>query len=171
MIFKKGFWWSPEPKIRENIVRKNLRLGVHSTQILMLSKKKLFVESKSGKLDVPKEEFENHLRMTYPDDLNLIPIPPLRDLPKSHDPTVIFNDSVIKLKEVWDFLHKARAGGAPSMNGISYNYIKTAHVSSGNSLSSFSRFGRRVLYHRKIDKPWRRRNLNRNLPIIIIFSS
>ena len=38
--------------------------------------KKLFMGLKSGKLDVPKEELENHLRMTYLDDLNGIPIPP-----------------------------------------------------------------------------------------------
>ena len=62
--------------------------------------KKLFVESKSGKLDVPKEELENHLKMTYSDDLNGIPIPPLRDLPKPQDPMVMFDDSGIKLKEV-----------------------------------------------------------------------
>ena len=48
--------------------------------------KKLFVESKSGKLNVPKEELENHLRMTYLDDLNGIPIPLLRDLPKPQNP-------------------------------------------------------------------------------------
>ena len=69
-------------KIRENIERKSVRLREHSTQILMLSQKNFFVESKSGKLDVPKEEIENHLRMTYSDDLNGIPIPPLRELPK-----------------------------------------------------------------------------------------
>ena len=39
--------------------------------------KKLFVESKSGKLDVLKEELENHLKMIYSDDLNGISIPPL----------------------------------------------------------------------------------------------
>ena len=86
--------------------------------------KKLFVESKSGKLDVPMEELKNHLRMTYSDDLNGIPIPPLRDLPKPQDPTVIFDDSGIKLKEVRDFVHKARAGGAPGLNGISYKLYK-----------------------------------------------
>ena len=32
--------------------------------------------------------------------------------------------------------------------GYRTSYIKTTHVSSGNSLSSFSRFGKRVLYHR-----------------------
>ena len=58
--------------------------------------KNLFMESKSGKLDVPKEELENHLRMTYSDDLNGIPIPPIRDLPKAQDPTIMFDDSGIK---------------------------------------------------------------------------
>ena len=86
--------------------------------------KKLFVESKSGKLGVPKEELENHLKMTYSDDLNGIPIPPLRDLPKPQDPTVMFDDSGIKPKEVRDFVHKARAGSAPSLNGISYKLFK-----------------------------------------------
>ena len=62
--------------------------------------KKRFGESKSGKLDVAKEELENHLRMTYSDDLNGTPIPPLRDLPKPQDLTVMFDDSGIKLKEV-----------------------------------------------------------------------
>ena len=86
--------------------------------------KKLFVESKSGKLDVPKEELENYLKMTYSDDLNGIPIPPLRDLPKPQDPTAMFDDSGIKLKEVRDFVHKARAGSVPGLNGISYKLYK-----------------------------------------------
>ena len=67
-----------------------------------------------------REELENHLRMTYSGDLNGIPIPPLRDLPKPQDPTVMFDDSKKKLKEVRGFVHKARAGSAPGMNGISY---------------------------------------------------
>ena len=66
----------------------------------MLSQKNLFMESKSSNLDVPKEELENHLRMTYSDNLNGIPIHPLRDLPKPQDPMVMFDDSGIKLKEV-----------------------------------------------------------------------
>ena len=109
--------------MRENIERKCVR--DHSTQIPMISqKKKLFVESKSGKLDVPKEELENHLKRTYSDDLNGIPIPPLKDLPKHQDPPVMFDDSRIKLKEVRDFVHKARTGTAPCMNGISYKLYK-----------------------------------------------
>ena len=96
---------------------------------LCFRKKKLFMESKSDKLDVPKEELENHLKMTYSDDLNGIPIPPLRDLPKPQDPTVMFDNSGIKLKEVQDFVHKARAGSAPGLNGISYKLYKNCpHV-------------------------------------------
>ena len=124
MIFKKRFWWSPELKISENIERKSVRLGNHSTQIIMLSQKKLFVESKSGKLDVPKEELENHIRLAYSDELNGIPIPPLRDLPKPQDPTVMFSDSGIKQNEVWDFAHMACTGCAPGRNGILYKLYK-----------------------------------------------
>ena len=122
MIFKKGFWWFPELKIKEIIERKSVRLGDHSTQVLMLSTKKLFVESKSGKIDVPKEELENHLRMIYSDHLNGIPIPSVRDLSKPQDPTVMFN--VMKLGEVRDFVYKARADSALGMNGISYKWYK-----------------------------------------------
>ena len=74
--------------------------------------------------DVPKEELENHLKMTYSDDLNGIPIPPLRDLPKPQDPTVMFDDSGIKLKEVSDFIHNARTGSAPGLKGILYKLYK-----------------------------------------------
>ena len=62
--------------------------------------------------------------MTYSNDLNGIPIPPLRDLPKPKDPTVIFYDSRIKLEEVRDIVHKACAGSAPSLNGLSYKLYK-----------------------------------------------
>ena len=86
--------------------------------------KKLFMESKSGKLDVPKEELENYLRMAYSDDLNGIPISPLRDLPNPRDSTVMFDDSRIKLKKVHDFVHKARAGSALGLNRISYKLYK-----------------------------------------------
>ena len=62
--------------------------------------------------------------MTYSDDLNGMPIPPLRDLPKPQDPTVMFDDSGRKLKEVRDFDHKVRAGSSPGLNGISYKLYK-----------------------------------------------
>ena len=100
--------------------------------------KKLFVESKSGKLNVPKEELENHLKMTYSDDLNGIPIPSLIDLPKPQDPTVMFEISSIRPAQV-----VLRA-----WMGYRISYITTAHESSGNSLSSFSKLGRRLLYNR-----------------------
>ena len=85
--------------------------------MLSQKKKKKKLESKSGKLDVPKEELENNLRLTYSDDLNVILIPPLRDLPKPQDPMVMFDDSGIKLKEVRDFIHKVCVGSSPGLNG------------------------------------------------------
>ena len=62
--------------------------------------------------------------MTYSGDFNGSPIPPLRDLPKPQDPTVMFNDRGIKLKEVRGFILKVRAGSDPSMNGTSYKLYK-----------------------------------------------
>ena len=117
----------PELKISENIERKSIRLGGHSIQIFMLSQTKqnnLFVESKSGELHVPNKELENHLRMTYLDDLNGNHTPHLRDLPKPQDPTVMFNNSGIKLKEVRDFFHMIRAGSVPGINVISYKLYR-----------------------------------------------
>ena len=120
MIFKKGFWWSPEKTLKE----KASGLEIILLKSLCFRKKKLFVESKNEKLDVPKEELENHLRMTYSDDLNGISILPLRDLPKPQDPTVMFDDGGIKLKEIRDFVNKVRTGSAPGMNEISYKLYK-----------------------------------------------
>ena len=82
------------------------------------------MESKSGKLDVPKEELKNHLRMTYSDGLNGIPTTPLRDLPKLQDPMVMFDDNRIKLKEVRDVVHRVCSGSALGINGISYKLYK-----------------------------------------------
>ena len=61
-----------------------------------------------GKFDVPREELENTLRVRYSDDLNGIPIPPLRDLPKPKDLTVMFANSGIKLKGSPRFRPKGR---------------------------------------------------------------
>ena len=81
------------------------------------------MESKSGKLDASREELENYLRMTYSDNLNGIPIPPLRDLSKPQDPTVMFDDSGIKLKEVRYFVHKAPAGSEMPLAGNERNHL------------------------------------------------
>ena len=82
--------------------------------------KKTFRRIKEWQLDVPKEELENHFSMTYSDKLNGTPIPPLSDLPKPQDATVMFDDSGIKLKEV----HKSRACSTTGLNGISYKLYK-----------------------------------------------
>ena len=43
---------------------------------------------------------------------------------KPQDPTVMFDDSEIKLKEVRDFVHKIRKSSAPGLNRISYKLYK-----------------------------------------------
>ena len=111
-------------------LEKALKEKALGSEIILL--KSLYFRKKTFrgiKVDVLKEELENHLRMTYSDDLNGIPIPPLRDLPKPQDPTVMFNDSGIKLKEVRNLVHKACASSALGMNGISPKLYKNCpHV-------------------------------------------
>lgn len=75
--------------------------------------------TKSGKLDVPQEELENHLRMTYSDAWKDVSIPPRNDLPKLQDPEIIFDDSGLKLREIREFIHKFH-----SANRISYKLYK-----------------------------------------------
>ena len=86
--------------------------------------KKLFTDKKSGKLDVPQEELESHLKRTYSDELRHVPIPPINDLPILHEPEITFKTGNLKLREVQDFVRKARAGSAPGINGISYKLYK-----------------------------------------------
>ena len=136
MILKKDFGDLQSRKSEKTPKEKASGSEIILLKSLCFCKKKLFVESKRGKLNVPKEELENHL--TYSDDLNCIPRTPLRDLPKSQDPTVMFVNGRRKLKEVRDFVHKPRAGSSRSLMGHRRSYIKTALVFSGNSVSSFT---------------------------------
>ena len=62
------------------------------------------------------EDYIWHTRMIWTVSQN----PLLRDLPKSQNLMLIFNESRIKMREVWDFVHKARAGSALGMDGISH---------------------------------------------------
>lgn len=86
--------------------------------------KKLFVESKSGQLDVSQKEIEDHLYKTYTDKSSNIPISFMENLPILKDPIFSFDIQHIKFGEVLDFVRKARAGSAPGVNGISYKLYK-----------------------------------------------
>ncbi|KAL9976249.1 hypothetical protein ACROYT_G013521 [Oculina patagonica] len=86
--------------------------------------KGLFVESKSGKLECAKEELENHLKATYSDPKREDKLPRMAGLQKPTSPGVAFDMSDIKMKEVDDFVRKARAKSAPGNDGISYKVYK-----------------------------------------------
>ena len=86
--------------------------------------KKLFTAAKSGQLDVPQEELEAHLARTYSDPLKEVPLLPMDGIPQPDEPDVPFRVGGYRLSEVRDFVRKARAGGAPGMNGISFKLYK-----------------------------------------------
>lgn len=86
--------------------------------------KKLFTETKSGKLNVLQEELKNHLRMINSDAWKDVPTPSRNDLPRPQDPKVMFNNAKLMLKEIWEFVPKFHAGNAFGINGISYTPIR-----------------------------------------------
>lgn len=69
----------------------------------------LFTESKSGVLDVPLEELKEHLKKTYSDSCQNVP------LPYMPPPGVAFDMSNLKVKEVCEFVQKAHTKSAPGM--------------------------------------------------------
>ena len=86
--------------------------------------KGLFSESKSGKLECTKEELENHLKETYSDPEGQYRLPRMAGLQTPTTPSVAFDMSDIKAKEVDDFVRKARSKSAPGNDGISYKVYK-----------------------------------------------
>ena len=86
--------------------------------------KSLFIEGKSGVMDVPQEELEAHLKKTYSDELKDVPLESFDDVPRPPPPEKRFDMSYISMKEVSDFVKKARAKSAPGNNGISYKLYK-----------------------------------------------
>ena len=86
--------------------------------------KSLFIEGKSGVLNVPQKELEAHLQRTYSDELKDVPLEPFDDVPRPPPPKKKFDTSYIDLKEVVEFIKRARAGSAPGKNGISYKLYK-----------------------------------------------
>ena len=86
--------------------------------------KSLFTEGKSGVLNVPQEELEAHLKKTYSDSLKDVPLAPFDDVPRPPEPEKKFNMSYITMKEVTDFVKKARSKSSPGMNRISYKLYK-----------------------------------------------
>ena len=53
---------------------------------------------------------------TYSNNKRDLSILSMNDLPRHPDPTVMFDNSRIKLRQICDFVHKARADSAAGMN-------------------------------------------------------
>jgi len=93
--------------------------------------KSLFTESKSGVLDVPQEELEEHLKKTYSDSCRDVPLPHMHGITKPAPPGLAFDMSNLKAKEVREFVRKARTKSAPGMNGLSYKLYKNCPLVLG----------------------------------------
>ena len=93
--------------------------------------KSLFTESKSGVLDVPQEELEEHLKKTYSDSCRDVPLPHMYGITKPAPPGLAFDMSNLKAKEVREFVRKARTNSASGMNGLSYKLYKNCPLVLG----------------------------------------
>ena len=52
--------------------------------------KKLFTAAKSGQLDIPQQELEDHLRTTYSGPMKKVPLPPMDGIPPLEEPETPF---------------------------------------------------------------------------------
>ena len=81
--------------------------------------KKLFEENKSGVLEVPQNELEDHLGRTYTSK-SQEEVHPMTGLLRPAATTTPFDLSEPRLKEVTGFVRRAWAGASPRPNGIPY---------------------------------------------------
>ena len=86
--------------------------------------KKLFTAAKSGRLDIPQQELEDHLRKTYSDPLKEVPLPPMDRIPPLEEPETPFRAGGLRLYEAREFIRKTRACSAPGLNGVSFKLYK-----------------------------------------------
>ena len=85
--------------------------------------KKLFEENKSGVLEVPQDELEDHLRRTYTAK-SQEEVQPIAGLVRLAVHTTPFDLSETRLKDIRDFVRRAQAGVSPGPNGIPYKVYK-----------------------------------------------
>ena len=84
--------------------------------------KKMFTESKSGRLKCTKTELDDHIRTTYSDPVR--DKPPMEGLKHPSSPGSMFQLGSLKEKELDDFVRKSRAKSAPGGDGVSYKVYK-----------------------------------------------
>ena len=86
--------------------------------------KKMFTESKSGKLKCTKEELDKHISDTYSDPQREEPLPHMNGLKHPTAPGVKFQLGDFREKELDNFVRKTRAKSAPGGDGVSYKVYK-----------------------------------------------
>ena len=86
--------------------------------------KKLLTAAKSGRLDIPQQELEDHLRKTYSDPLKAVPLPPMDGIPPLEEPETSLWAGGLRLYEAREFIRKARTCSAPGLNGKSFKLYK-----------------------------------------------
>ena len=101
------------------------------------------MESKSEKLECTKEELENHLKATCSDPKREEKLPRMAGLQKTTAPGVAFDMSDIKMKEVDDFVRKARGKSDPGNDVISNNVYKKFPLLRNHLFRLFTKCGER----------------------------
>lgn len=86
--------------------------------------KKLLGDKRSGRLECPREEVEQHLRQTHSDSRRDEELGDCPQLLQPEEPTTAYDESEPKWKEVEDIIKKARAASAPGPNGVPYRVYK-----------------------------------------------
>lgn len=77
--------------------------------------RQLLEEAKSGRMEVTREELEEHIRKQYSDPARTTPLGAPGHLPRPEPPVSQFNILPPRLRE---FVRKARAAAAPGPNGV-----------------------------------------------------
>ena len=114
-----------ERKIRRNERRKeSKRKREQFLKNPYAATKKLFTESKRGRLNCSKLELDDHIRKTYSDPLRDEPLPPMEGLKHPTSPGVKFQLGDFKEKELDAFVRKSRAKSSPGGDGVSYKVYK-----------------------------------------------
>ena len=86
--------------------------------------RKLFEQPRSGVLEVPRNELEQHLRSTYSDPLRLQDLSDMEGTTMATAPRTPFDCRPPSLKEIGQIVRKARNKSAPGPNGIPYLVYK-----------------------------------------------